>query len=156
MDLRDEGVVDEHHPAARRPSDGHLVVEGEHRALVRTRPDDAQRHRAAASGSPDRRGWRPGGGDGGGRRCAGRRGEPLRLELEHDDPYDARQEQVQERQEAELEDGQEALGHGALYDASNRMVAGPTRISSPSTRTCSPTGAPLTRVPFSDPRSAST
>ena len=64
--------------------------------------------------------------------------------------HDPVQEQVEQREEAELQDGENRLGH---YEASKRITVAPTAISSPSCSTCSRTGTPLTFVPFIEPRS---
>ena len=58
-----------------------------------------------------------------------RRGRRRRAHLGHDDAHDAEQEQVEERQEAELQDGEDRFGH---YEASKRITVAPTAISSPS------------------------
>ena len=68
-----------------------------------------------------------------------RRGRPHLL---HDHAHHPEQEQVEECEEAELQDGEDGLGH---YEASKRITVAPTEISSPSWSTRS-----LTAVPFTE------
>src|SRR4029079_12296883 len=101
---------------------------------------------------PLRRLGRAGGGD----RCGAGHGRRLLrcrrrgAHLLHHDPPHPEQEQVEQRQEAELQDGEYGFGH---YEASKRITVAPTEISSPSWRTRSRAAVPLTTGAFLEPRS---
>ncbi len=161
MHRRHELVGRQDDPTPTAAPHGDLVAERIDLPLLLGRLEDPQA-RALALGL--RCGRRPG------RARTGRAvGERRCPQLQQHHPHDAPEEEVDEREEAELEDGERGLGDGigerdreggahraACYEASKRSTVFPRRISSPSASGCSRIAVPFTRVPFIEFRSATT